>query len=423
MIIEGVRSFIKKLTATDSGRFGIKDFYTMNTPLHRATALRCALCALLLLVSLVASTNALADNDAMAMPTAKPAANSATQPPAEAVHALLSMAGDRQATLDTTAIAPLLDYVISGQGDGMELPPLDGASGAMIRETLNSPLSRILQYAYNPDIPAHLIFPSVVRISGWEPGSDILSHPGLWTELETLDAPIILHGREFEEITPDVSSGGYYSYSLDRTLVLMKYQDRNVLLSIAKQNGLSDIGKKGVVLDDSTWQYFYSGIEGLTKGGIGWMDTYLYGSWSVSAFIEEPGQPGRTANAVFKWLRAGWAKLNVVRPKHILAGCRRYSTAFKTVINSENLPTADAIADKVREISALPEQEIDKRIREYAAALEQTYGSHPDLSSSTFEDIVRSSAYAESLSRTERIGILLLEYLKSHLGTLSLLRG
>lgn len=385
--------------------------------------MRSALGALLLfLLAFVPVTSFSAESDPMPSNSTD---TKAAQPPAEAVAAvegLLTLTEGNDATFDAAAVAPLLDYIIAGAGDGLELPAHEGASGAMIRDSVDSSLERIIQYAYNPNVPAYLAYPSVIRVSGWEPGSDILSHPALWTEMDTLTEPLVLRGREFEEITPDTSSGGYYRYVLDRTLVLMKYQGRNVLLSIARQDGLSEIGKKGVVIDDASWEYFYSDIDGLTKGGIGWMDTYLYGSWSVSAYVEEPGG-ARTTNVVFKWLRAGWAKMNVVRPKHILAGCRRFADAFRTVIGSDKLPPAEDIAAKVREITSMPDQEMERKINEYALAFQRAYGSHPELSGSDFSSLLDNGAYAKTLDRAERIGVLLLEYLKNRLGTLSLVRG
>ncbi len=391
----------------------------MTNPSPIAALLRGALCALALLaLTTIAAPAAHAENDALAATAPAPAASpdAPSDTALSALTQLLDLAGDRQAPFDAAAMAPLLDYVLSGKGDGAELPPLDGASGAMIRTTLDAPLSRVLQYAYNPAIPASLMFPSVIRLSGWEPGSDILTHPGLWTELDGLDRPVVLHGREFEEITPDLFSGGYYRYVLDRALVLMPYKGRKVLLSVAKQHGLSETGKKGVILDDGSWQYLYSGKDGLTKGGIGWMDTYLYGSWSVSAYVtSEDGT--RTDNAVFKWLRAGWARLNVVRAKHILAGCRRYAEAQQAVLGSDKLPPAAEIAAKVQEISTLPEQELDRRIQQYAQTLAQAYADAPDLPS-LFEDLLASGEYPEALSHPQRVAALLLEYLKSRLSPL-----
>jgi hypothetical protein len=396
---------------------------------------RAGACGVLLLLTLaLAAPPAPADNGSLPMLSAPGEANAsdasaapgaASQPPAEAVAAvqgLLALAGDRRAAFDPQAAAPLLDYILAGPGDGLDLPAMDGASGAMSSEIMDSSLARILEYAYNPEVPAYLTHPSVIRVSGWEPGSDILTHPGLWTVLDTLDAPVVLHGREFEEITPDTFSGGYYRYTLDRALVLMRYKGRTVLLSIATQDGLSDVGKKGVVLDDGNWQYFYSGIDGLTRGGMGWMDTYMYGSWSVTAYVENPGG-ATTTSVVFKWLRAGWAKMNVVRPKHILAGCRRFADAFNAVLGSDRLPPAADLAAKARELGALPENELERRIVAYAAAFEKAYADHPELAGGDFGKLMRGNVYADTLDRAERVGILLLEYLKARLGALSLTEG
>lgn len=411
-------------TKTSSSGSGAARFPFRNLRMKQlsARALAWGVPVLVLLALTLAAPRAQAGNDPLPMGT-RPAAQA--QPPTDAVRAvqaLLELAGDRQAVFDPASAAPLLDYILAGPGDGLELPALKGASGAMISQTMAAPLARILEYAYNPAVPTYLTHPSVIRVSGWEPGSDILTHPGLWTALDGLDQPVVLHGREFEEITPDLFSGGYYRYHLDRALVLMRHKGRAVLLSIARQDGLSGVGKKGVVLDDGNWQYFYSGIHGLTKGGMGWMDTYMYDSWSVAAYVQS-ADGASTTNVVFKWLRAGWAKMNVVRPKHILAGCRRFADAFNAVIGSDRLPPAAELAAKARELQALPEGELDRRVREYVQAFTQTFADHPELTGGDFGKLMHGNVYADTLDRAERVGILLLEYLKSRLGALSLAGG
>ncbi|WP_461209183.1 hypothetical protein [Desulfocurvus sp. DL9XJH121] len=340
-----------------------------------------------------------------------------------AVEDILAATADDGASPSAQSLAELAESVLTGTGKERTLDDLRGANGVALRETVRAPLTRILEYAYNPDIPSYLMLPSVVRLSGWYPDSDILNQDKpLCEQLPAPDAPLVLHGREFEEITPDLFSGGYYRYDMKRLLVLYKHKGRNVFVSVALQDGPSEVGRKGVVLDDGKWEYFYSGIEGLTKGGIGWMSTYMYEAMSVAVYVENPD--GTTTNTVYKWLRAGWAGMNVVRPKHILAGCRRYAQAFRTVIESRLLPAANQLAAKAREFWDLSEQELDRRIRNYARSMEQLFKQYPDSGAESFAKLVKDGGYAKVLdTREERVSTLLLEYLKDKLGSPSLLRG
>lgn len=341
----------------------------------------------------------------------------------DAVRDLAASTTDKTREPSLGALGSLADAALAEGPAERELPDLHDANGVSLRETVHAPLSRILDYAYNPDVPSYLVLPSVVRFAGWYPGSDILGLDApLSSNLPAPQSPVVLHGREFEEITPDLFSGGYYRYDMQRLLALFDHNGRSVLISVAVQDGPSDVGKKGVVLDDGKWQYFYSGIDGLTKGGIGWMDTYLYEAVSVSVFVDNGD--GTTTNAVYKWLRAGWAGMNVVRAKHILEGCRRFARSFRSVLESDLLPDAKALAAKAHELWTLSEQELDRRIKSYAQRVESLFKDHPDLDSRSFAKIIKNGGYAKVLSsREERVSTLLLEYLKSKLGTPALRQG
>ena len=63
------------------------------------------------------------------------------------------------------------------------------------------------------------------------------------------------------EITPDTHSGAYYAYNLHQTVLLFKYRQRKILVTVSRQVNVSSIGKKGYVLGgDDDWDYFYSDI-------------------------------------------------------------------------------------------------------------------------------------------------------------------
>lgn len=322
----------------------------------------------------------------------------------------------RRATVPYQSYDNLLAYVSQMRGDGRDIIParrLD-ANGTVLHMTMRTSLSRLMRYCYNPSIPNYLLFPSVLRLSGWHQGSDILTRdPHPWTHLGK-DKPEALWGTEYEVNTPDSFGGGYYRYDLHRLLIITKYNGKNVLISISKQKNRSSVGKKAVILDDGDWSYFYSGINGLNKGLIGWADTYLYDSASVQVFVEEG--PHQTTCTLFKWLRAGWAGMNMVQKSHINDGVTRFANAFKKIIESSRLPEPDELAARAHEIEHLPEADLDRKVAAYAAAIESIAKTSPAMRKSEFQKVVENGHYASTLSREERISALMVEYLKTRLG-------
>jgi|GEM_PF-220889 hypothetical protein len=338
----------------------------------------------------------------------------------EALTYLLGLPGHRDQSLDPARLAPLLNMATGPSFDSRALKPAkrEGGNGVCLREDLKAPLERILRYGYNRDIPNHVIFPSVLRLTGWEPGSDILRPgKGLWELAEgDLPAPVQLWGREYEVNTPDSSTGAYYRYELDRFIALLRADGKNVLVSISRMPKESEGGKKGVPMDDQNWNYFYSGIEGLDRGLIGWMDTSLYNSCSVQVFVEQDRTEPRTTCLLFKWLAGGWAGLNVIMPRHIYDGNMRFIKGFKKVMESDALPDSDRFAAAVREIRGLPESVLDEKIRSYSHAFEQLARSYPSMDKSEFRKIWENGGYAKVLDHDQRLGILALEYLKAKVG-------
>ena len=103
-------------------------------------------------------------------------------------------------------------------------------------------------------------------------------------------------GVEYEETTPDTSSGCYYSYKLNRLFVLADYKGRTALISVSVMPGQSSVGLRGAIVgNDKDWTYVHPG-KGTNLAMLGWAETYLYGSASISVFMESApgsGQGGR----------------------------------------------------------------------------------------------------------------------------------
>ncbi|SNR76483.1 hypothetical protein SAMN04488503_1119 [Humidesulfovibrio mexicanus] len=339
------------------------------------------------------------------------------QPVEQNMGALLDLSQKKGGAINPNDYNALLDYVMQLTGDARDIVPgrrCDG-NGTVLRVTMKTGLSRLMHYCYNPAIPNYLLFPSVLRLGGWYAGSDILTkEPRPWTHVGKNEAPLALWGQEYEVNAPDSFGGGYYRYDLNRLLILTKHNGKNVLISISKQKNKSSVGKKAVILDEGEWSYFYSGINGLNKGLIGWADTYMYDSASVQVFVED--SPGQTTFTLFKWLRAGWSGLNVVQKSHINDGATRYANAFKRIVESDRLPAPEELAANVRALSTMSDAELDHKISAYAVAIENISRTTPAMKKSEFQKVVENGRYASILNREERVGAILVEYLKSRLG-------
>ncbi|WP_235727675.1 hypothetical protein [Maridesulfovibrio frigidus] len=339
-------------------------------------------------------------------------------PVEEGISHLLTALTVKTEEFDASKVKGLIQFVENSKPTDklIEIPKRESASGAAMRMDIKASLARILEYTYNPEIPNYAIYPSVIRLSGWDPKSEFYADKVQpWKYLEDSDVPKVWRGKEFEVNTPDSFGGAYYRYDLNRLLVLMKYEGRNVFLSVARQDDKSSVGMKGLVMDDSQWNYFYSGIPGLTAGGMGWMDTFMYDSISVSVYIQDDKNPDDTVFYLFKWLRAGWAGLNVVRPKHIFEGSQRFASSFRGLMESKNLPEPAVFAEEVKSIEGLSDLKIDTFISEYAKSIEDLASKNPVLSDK-FPEVYEDGKYADSFTREERIGILVKEYVKRAMG-------
>ncbi|WP_027720398.1 hypothetical protein [Maridesulfovibrio zosterae] len=338
---------------------------------------------------------------------------------------LFETLGNKDTNFDGSKVIGLIKFVDETPATDkiINLPKRDSANGAAMRITVNADIDRILEYTYNPEIPNYAIYPSVIRVSGWYPDSQFYAEKVQpWKYLSDCDSPRIWRGKEFEVNTPDSFGGGYYRYDLNRLMVLMKYEGRNVFMSVSQQADKSSVGMKGLVVDDNQWNYFYSGIPGLTMGGMGWMDTFMYKSMSVNLYIQDKNNPEKTVSYLFKWLKAGWAGLNVVRPKHIFEGSQRFARAFSALMESSTLPKPEVFAERVRELESLSDQDIDNYISEYSKRVEEYASEHPVLSDK-FPEVYANGKYADNFTREERIGVLVKEYVKQAMGKHCLVYG
>lgn len=324
--------------------------------------------------------------------------------------------GDDQ--LDLAKIRPMLNFVIETK-DPKDIAPKRrfSGNGICLRKDVESDLDTILRYFYNPEIPNQLLCPAVLRVSDWYKDSDFLrmKRP-LWETLADLgDEPFIVRGTQFEVNTPDSFAEAYYRYDLDRMIILLKHQGKKIAVSVSLQDEKSDVGRKGAILNDEEWDYFYSGLEGLNKGMIGWMDTFMYKSASVQIFVEHDAETPHSSVFLFKWLKAGWAGMNVVKRKHIYEGSLRYARSFSKVLESGTMTPEELVAN-MKGVAELSNTEINRLTTIYARNFEARFKDNPKLEDSDYAEVIENGGYANVLNLEERRAVMALERLKSLVG-------
>ncbi|MDA8125640.1 MAG: hypothetical protein M0009_10685 [Deltaproteobacteria bacterium] len=331
---------------------------------------------------------------------------------------LEAMLTSKETAFDAQKVAGLLDFVTSTKGANAQLDPgpRDKATGAYFFTDIKAPLSKVVKYAYNPKIPAYVTLPSVVRLGGWQVKPDG-PFDGLWEKVGNVKEPLVMRGIEYEEITPDLTTGSYYRYDMDRFMVLLNHRGKDFFISVTGQQKPSTVGRKGAIIGpDSDWNYFYSGQKGVSKAGLGWVSAYLYDAFSVVILFPPDTAKAQTRYVTFKWLRAGWGGINMVSRENILEGCKRFATGFKKVLESPQLPEAEQLISTYARIKSLSDQELIARLLPVEKALKKLCQTESSLSHDDFKEKIESGKYLSGMSREEREHLLMSEAVKLAIG-------
>ena len=338
-------------------------------------------------------------------------------PVIESLHYILGLLdGDSYEKIIMDELVPVIDFVSSQDKTWPALYYSEdnfNAQSAYYEFEINQGLEEILKYAYTRLIPAHAIIPSSVRLSYWK---NVDGTPD--QKFRNWHFPVpegdfqTVRGIQHEATTPDVSSWTYYSYDLDRLLLLTRYKDQNVFFSISRQKEKAP-GKKAFALGhDKDWNYLYTWEKGVNKPGLGWVTPYMYESFSITVFIDRPGNPS-VKSAMFKWLNAGAGNINMVKKHHIQDGIKRFETGFKMVLENPYLPDPEKLADVFLQIENMPIEAMKKEISEYLLNLKARYPQDAVFRDKNLADFFTSPEYLNQLTKEEMKSILNLEYMKT----------
>jgi hypothetical protein len=341
-------------------------------------------------------------------------------------HLLEVVEQDLQTQFNPKLVEPVLDFVALEKKPpvSLDVDTTNKATGAYGEFFVRKSLKQILKLVYHPRIPSFLFSPNSTRMGYWKEvkGKKRLL-PDIWKMMSVAKKPVIISGVEYEITTPDVNSGAYYQYDQDRALIFYRYKGSNVFISLTKQNCISHVGQKGIVLgDDEDWNYFYSGEKGLTKmpvaggglkvPGLNKIESYMYDSYSILIYYELDPRKPLVKCGVFKWVNAGWKNVNMVKEKHVYKGIMRYAKSFKSVIENPYLPSSSEIAKVLLSIDRLNLKSLRKSVRLYFQRLEQKCQTEGLKPGEMFISLVKNENYIKQMTKKELQSILALEYMK-----------
>ena len=327
---------------------------------------------------------------------------------------------EKKVLFDPKKTEQVLDFVESPKDESAlyRADDIFGIPSAYYEFDVRKDLSDIAAYSFNPDIPCIATMPSSTRLFEWLGKNRQKSvSPRVRQYLDNLDTPVVIRGLRFVENTPDINSGAYYAYDMYQALVIFKHRQRNVLISISRQTDVSSVGKKGYVLGaDEDWDYFYSGEKGLTIPALGWVRSYMYGSRTVAVYDEIGGGAPKVRCAVFKWLRAGWSGINMVKNRHIYYGLKRFATPFKEIIESPLLPPVNEMASTFKRIRNFSEKTLRSKMSIYSNILKNRYNSENQRPKKIPTKLFDNGNHWKKMTKDEMESVLVVEHMKYVMG-------
>ena len=342
-------------------------------------------------------------------------ATDASSPATDAAMKLMQFCIEPKAGLDEQAVATLVDHVLSSKENReYALPKSLECTGAYYEFDTKIAFPRFIEYSYNPLIPAVITRPSSLRYSSWTASrGETQKLPNSWKPALPAGVPVVIHSTQHESDSPDLNSGVYHEYDLKRTLILLNHKGRQVMISVSKQIGISNVGKKGIILgNDNDWNYYYSGQPGTPKAGLGWVKSYIYDYFSIGVYVESITAPPMVRTGVFQWLRAGWSGINFVKPSHILGGLKRFARDSRMILESPRLPAPNQMISTYQWLSNMPAGDL---IKKYAALQQAQRSAAVQVGRISKSEEEEQLSFANT-PKEQMVEELMLEYLKTALG-------
>lgn len=337
-----------------------------------------------------------------------------------ALHSLLDLVGqDGDTALDNRKLESIIDFLSADNSDKgiYSADSSFGVPSAFHQFPVKSDLQEIIDYTLDVHIPSFFFWPTSLRLTQWTrvDGGD-KQFDRLQAASRHLDKPFIFKGAERVTITPDQHTGAYYTYDVNKLIVLSPYRKGQVMISIYKQQAPSAVGRRGWVLgQDDEWSYLYTQEKGLNVKGLGWANTYMYDSFGITVYYQPSIDKPLVTAGVFSWVKAGWAHINMVQPRHIHNGLIRVALAFTEVLEDPKLPEPEILAQTFSKSKDLTTPELRKYGITYLSGLKKRISSCSDVWKKVADDF-DSRELLDQMSRDELYAVVALDYLKKILG-------
>jgi hypothetical protein len=337
------------------------------------------------------------------------------------LHHFLDIVGpEKNVSFDPGLVAKVMEFIQSPKDEHTLYFADDmlGMPSAYHEFDSQTDIGKISNYAFNPDIPDIATMPSSVRLFQWmDEKGQRRQAPRVDRYLGDLDTPVVENALQYVEITPDSHSGAYYGYNLYQTLVVFKYRQRRVIITISRQADVSTVGKKGYVLGtDDDWDYFYSGKKGLTIPALGWVSSYMYAASAINIYYEMDAGSSGVRCAMFKWLRAGWSGINMVKRKHIYNGLKRFAGTFRQIMEYPALPPVEVLAADFSRIKKFSDDTLRLKMDTYSHILQRRYNGDNHSGKKRIAKLLANKDHWSGMSRDEMEAALVIEYMKGVIG-------
>ena len=333
-----------------------------------------------------------------------------------ALHSLLDLVGqDGDPALDNRKLESIIDFLSANKSDKgiYSADSSFGVPSAFHQFPVQSDLQEIIDYTLDANIPSFFFWPTSLRLTQWTrvDGGD-KQFDRLQAASRHLDEPFIFKGAEHVTITPDQHTGAYYTYDVNKLIILSPCRQGQVMVSIYKQQAPSAVGRRGWVLgQDDEWSYLYTQEKGLNVKGLGWASTYMYDSFGITVYYQPSIEKPMVTAGVFSWVKAGWAHINMVQPKHIHNGLVRVALAFTEVLEDPKLPDPKTLAQTFSKSKDLTTAELRNYVSTYLSDLKERISSSSDVWKKVAGDF-DSRELLDQMSRDELYAVVALDYLK-----------
>lgn len=332
---------------------------------------------------------------------------------------MINLCGDKggQNQLDMDQLSRIVDFTRQ-QPEMANYTPGDheGTKGSFISFSIKRPLVDIVRYSYNSDIPEGAVTPYAVNYTSWKTveaeGNRL---PEIYKWMQNPTQPFYVRGVSRLSLTPDLNTGAYYEYDIQKLFVGCRQGKSRIFLSLSNQIGPSEIGKIGYVVGhDQDWNYLYTQEKGLNRKGLGWVKSKIYSFASVCCLIED--QPGVVKVGMFQWLGAGWMGMNVVDTHHIRKGLQRHATYFKKIIESSKMPSPDALERIYHCLSQSSETLLREKAEVVIRHFKQMACSDDRLAGIDAIKELDEKAYVAKMTKAQLMNTLVREFVKQRLG-------